>query len=428
MVTTRKKIPEPVWKRLYALSGNQCAFPGCSAPLTEQIADGVKPSTISDRAHIEGVGRQGPRARSAERVDDDVDVVENLVLFCKAHHKRVDDHPRIYSVEVLAKYKADHEAAMAPKDTAEFSPQVSNEQVDLSVLTVSALPTEVWLATAAFRTTEEVYAHLPRPKTGQVLPLVLTRGKVWAFHDLSARNGPFKRVVDVATAERREGDAVLRDDRNIFVWLLNAALRDALRTRGVRHDRAHDRYYFLPDHETVTRMVVAKTKLGRNQFKKKVVRQEGERSGNLKDVWWHLAAQLRFEELSAGSWALSIRPEFHLTKDGREPLDPRRVGAKVTRKKSTMYNEGYFDAVHFFRNWLIDGRSQLDLRMDRQLISISGDFPSVDATWAKIDDKRFEPVRTPNANDTDDLLDAVAGSLDLGDEWDWGAEYLEEDQ
>jgi hypothetical protein len=59
------------------------------------------------------------------------------------------------------------------------------------------------------------------------------------------------------------------------VWLLNSALRSVLLRRGVRHDRDHDRYYFLPDHETVTRRVEAKTKTGRNQSAKKVVRQEG---------------------------------------------------------------------------------------------------------------------------------------------------------
>src|SRR6266540_1553569 len=84
------------------------------------------------------------------------------------------------------------------------------------------------------------------------------------------------------------------------------------------------------DHEQAVAeaRVEAKTKTGRKQTAKKVVRQEGERSGALRDVWWHLAAQLRFEEFAPGAWGLAIRPEFHLTKDGKESLDPRRVGRR----------------------------------------------------------------------------------------------------
>jgi hypothetical protein len=195
-----------------------------------------------------------------------------------------------------------------------------------------------------------------------MLPFVLARSEVWAFHDLADSKDPFKEVVDLNSAEKVDAAALLKsDDRNVYVWLLNSALRSALLRRGVRHDRDRNRYYFLPDHETVTRRVEAKTKTGRNQSAKKVVRQEGERSDNPRDVWWHLAAQLRFEEFESGSWGLTIKPEFHLTKDGREPLDPRRVGRKVTERKSRMYNEGYFDAVHFFRYFLLDGKPRLVL-------------------------------------------------------------------
>ena len=54
----------------------------------------------------------------AQRVGepDDLDAVENLTLFCGSCHLTVDRNPRIYSLEVLAKFKADHEARLAPKN------------------------------------------------------------------------------------------------------------------------------------------------------------------------------------------------------------------------------------------------------------------------------------------------------------------------
>jgi len=427
--TKRKDIPDPVTNRLYSLSGNQCAFPGCTNPVTYQEGPGEKPVTLAQRAHLVGVGRQGPRSK-ASPLSDDPNAIENLTLLCGVHHPIVDNNPRIYSVEVLAKIKADHEAKMAPKDLRLKPPPMQTETVDLSLLPASALPGSVWRAKSRFRTTEEVAAHLPRPKRAQVLPFVLLAGRVWAFHDLAEVKGPFKETVEPSTAERLDADQLLKsNDRNVYVWLLNAAMREALRRRGLRHDRQHDRYYFLADHETITRRVEAKSKTGRKQSAKKVVRQEGERTGTPRDVWWHLAAQLRFEEFSPGAWGITIRPEFHLTKDGREPLDPRRVGRKITKRKSRMYNEGYFDAVHFFRYFLLDGRVRLALYVGKQSITVEGDFPGVAAMWTQIDDKRFDPIRMLDSDDEDDVLDAVVDACPLDDdEWDWGAEHSEDDR
>jgi hypothetical protein len=227
------------------------------------VAPGEQSVTLAQRAHIVGVGRQGPRSRETP-LSDDIDAVENLTLFCGEHHRIVDANPRIYSVEVLAKYKADHEARMAPKSLRPAPPPLEADTVDLSLLPVSELPDTIWRATSLFRTAEEVGEHLPRPRGDQILPFVLLKGEVWAFHDLSDTRGPFKQAVDPGTAERLGAARQLKtDDRNIYVWLLNGALRQALLRRGVRLDRSHNRYYFLPDHETITRRVEAQTKTGR---------------------------------------------------------------------------------------------------------------------------------------------------------------------
>jgi hypothetical protein len=387
--STRKSISDPVTNRLFALSGNQCAFPGCTNAVTDQVAPGEQPVTLAQRAHIVGVGRQGPRSKAVP-LSDRIDAVENLLLLCGEHHRIVDNDPRIYSVEVLAKYKAEHEARMAPKNLRPAPPPLDADTVDLSLLPVAELPGTIWRATSLYRTAAEVGEHLPRPKGDQVLPFVLLKGEVWAFHDLADAKGPFKQAVIPKSAQQLDAATVLKsEDRNIYVRLLNGALRESLLRRGVRLDRTCDRYYFLPDHETITRRVEARTKTGRAQSAKKVVRQEGADSGRPRDIWWHLAAQLRFEQFAPGTWGLTIRPEFHLTKDGREPLDPRRVGRKVTRRKSRMYNEGYFDAVHFYRYFLLNGKARFTLKVGRQAIAVEGDFPSVNAKWPQIADRRW---------------------------------------
>ena len=61
---------------------------------------------------------------------------------------------------------------------------------------------------------------------------------------------------------------------------------------------------------------------------------------------------------------------------------------------------------------------------------MDGDFPALNARSPPIPDKRFNPVSMPDSDDEDDVLDALAGTLDFDDEdeWDWGAEHSEDDR
>ena len=167
MPRTPESIPDPVTNRLFALSGNQCAFPGCTNAVTDQVAAGEQPVTLAQRAHIVGVGRQGPRSRETP-LSDDIDAVENLTLFCGEHHRIVDANPRVYSVEVLAKYKADHEARMAPKNLRPAPPPLEADTVDLSLLPVStqlygSMPTRT--SVRGYRTATESPLRAPQAST-----------------------------------------------------------------------------------------------------------------------------------------------------------------------------------------------------------------------------------------------------------------------
>jgi hypothetical protein len=154
---------------------------------------------------------------------------------------------------------------------------------------------------------------------------------------------------------------------------------------------------------------------------RKVVRQEGERT-TPRDVWWHLAARIAFEQFTAHHWGLTLRPEFHLTTDGTTPLASWRIGRRVTRKKSRIYNEAYFDAVHFWRYFLTEGQPRLIITAGGQAIIATGDFPTVQANWPHIGDETFQPVGVPE----DDLLTLLAEQAALAED-DWGAEYEDDE-
>ena len=54
----------------------------------------------------------------------------------------------------------------------------------------------------------------------------------------------------------------------------------------------------------------------------------------------------------------------------------------------------------------------------------------MNAKCPKIADTRFDPVSMLDSGDEDDVLDALAGTLDFGDEDEdnWGAEHSEDDK
>lgn len=102
-MSSRKKIPVRVLQLLYAHSGNQCAFPGCSSPIFED--NGL---LTGECCHIKANSIGGPRY-DANQLDEERNGVGNLILLCSRHHTIVDNDGSKYSVDVLQEYKKNHE-------------------------------------------------------------------------------------------------------------------------------------------------------------------------------------------------------------------------------------------------------------------------------------------------------------------------------
>lgn len=106
---SKKNRMEPlgqVSRELWILSGNECAWAGCSERLLAE--DGA---WIGEIAHIVGAEPGSARHDSSWKKDQLRDTT-NLVLLCPNHHKRIDhpDSRHEYPVEFLQKMKKDHEA------------------------------------------------------------------------------------------------------------------------------------------------------------------------------------------------------------------------------------------------------------------------------------------------------------------------------
>lgn len=96
-------------KKLYALSGNECSFPGCSKQMVSQ--SNAKNSNI---CHIEAANPDGQRYRE-DMTDKERADYENLILLCVDHHTETDDVHK-YTVATLKKMKDEHEAKIASRN------------------------------------------------------------------------------------------------------------------------------------------------------------------------------------------------------------------------------------------------------------------------------------------------------------------------
>jgi hypothetical protein len=108
---------DPTLKKLFALSGNNCAFPGCPAP----IVDGDSGIIVGEICHIKGKSPNGPRYDKTQS-NDERNGYDNLLLMCDPHNKIVDheDTRDDYPPERLQKFKNDHETQYRRTLTGRF--------------------------------------------------------------------------------------------------------------------------------------------------------------------------------------------------------------------------------------------------------------------------------------------------------------------
>ena len=97
-----RKPPTPATiKKLFALSGNTCAFQACNNKLVEND------TVIGEVCHIEAANK-GARY-NPDTGDEDLRNFDNLILMCKKCHKIIDDNETKYTTALLKDWKKEHE-------------------------------------------------------------------------------------------------------------------------------------------------------------------------------------------------------------------------------------------------------------------------------------------------------------------------------
>ncbi|MGW2559643.1 HNH endonuclease [Streptomyces sp. NPDC001514] len=99
-------ISEKARKILWVQAGGRCAI--CREQVVTPGTASDDPSVFGEEAHIVARSKGGPRAGGL--ADGLLDSHTNLILLCSKDHKRVDDQPGHFTVELLRKIKSEHEA------------------------------------------------------------------------------------------------------------------------------------------------------------------------------------------------------------------------------------------------------------------------------------------------------------------------------
>lgn len=108
-------------KVLYALSGNECAYPKCIHPIFND--DGLY---VAELCHIEAANKGGPRYNQ-EQNDEQRNSINNLLFMCHRHHKESD----FLDVNSLLEIKKNHEIRFSEETRITSSKMIDQIQCEI---------------------------------------------------------------------------------------------------------------------------------------------------------------------------------------------------------------------------------------------------------------------------------------------------------
>ncbi len=371
---------------------------------------------LSEVAHIVARSSDGPRGHDplplAER-----DSFANLILLCEEHHHVVDAQPHFYTVARLLQFKRDHEdliEATLNRSTGSQVAPIANvrETLHSTLLPVERMPRYVYDIPVDYREGDEkeVGSLINRGSGSRSMtPFLLREGRLYCFNNLRDKNGPFRQLVaDPGKAHRAESATWWNDEKLTpwFISLLNRSLNKLTGWRGLNLDRDHNRYFFEPP-EPGKPLSVDYTPLNQAKSTRQAVWQPvSKRTNTPRPYWNHLAVGLNFQRVGRNNWCLIIRPEMRITRDGMKPIESGKIGGKVTRRKSRMFNYDLLEELQFWRDFLSESSPRIIFPFEAgQHIVVSNRLMESEIEWPGIPEQYAKPFR--NVEPEEDLFTAA---------------------
>lgn len=372
---------------------------------------------VSEVAHIVARSVDGPRGHDPLPLSER-DSFANLILLCEEHHHVVDAQPQFYTVARLLQFKRDHEDRIGTALERSMGRQITTaaaqvrETLHSTLLPVERMPRYVYDIPVKYREGDEkqVAELISKPnRTRMMTPFLLREGRLFCFQNLRDPQSPFRECISDPSKAHRAESATYWSDEKLTPWfisLLNRALNKLTGWRGLNLDKDHHRYYFEPL-EAGKALSVVYTPLNQAKSARSVVWQPMSlRTQTPRPYWYHLAVGLSFQRVSCDNWCLSIRPEMRITKDGFTSIDSVKVGGKVTRRKSRMFNYDLLEELQFWRDYLSESSPRIVLPFEPgQHIIVLNRLMESEIEWPGIPQEYAKPFR--NIEHEEDLFSAA---------------------
>lgn len=177
-------VTAPTVKVLWSRAHNQCAFPTCMQPLTEQSVDAttgeVRTNPVGEQAHIRSYRPGGPRY-DPEFPSTKLHHYENLILLCPTHHAKVDAIGGAeFTVDALIEMRETHETQEKRREEVDTTirkytaqqygvdDKVLFEQVDLYGPSVDSMFVDVPFACRTDANVAELMQRIAEESPGDV--------------------------------------------------------------------------------------------------------------------------------------------------------------------------------------------------------------------------------------------------------------------
>jgi nucleoside phosphorylase len=302
------------------------------------------------------------------------------------------------------------------------------ESVHSSLLAVVEMPQYIYGAPVEIADSDpkKIQTLVRTIKQGDLYPFTVRAGMLWCFHNLSESDNAFSQVIQHGASERYSLEEWCKDSaREAIVFdLLNRALNKLTGRRTLNFDRDRRRYFFQALEPSLEREI---TYLPMNQgtASRKVVWSPKKKRGGHHPFWYNRAVSLRFHHVEAHSWCLSVRPSFHITLDGIKRHPDEKMGRKITKKMARMFNYDLLGEVHFWSDYLRNGRSLIVLPFGDQSVQISPTLLPANVRWPGIPEEHAKQFRN-TVYDTDIFTQFEIDSLKPRDNTDSGEDDLED--
>jgi hypothetical protein len=344
------------------------------------------------------------------------------MLLCQEHHRLIDQQSHRFTVERLRQMKADHEVRIRQVtgglSAAQMDPPADidwiTETLYSTLLLVQEMPRYVYSVPCRFNDSQikDAAKLIIAPHAeNEICPFVLHGGELICFHDLRLQDGPFRNLIadQKAPVKQYESRAWWGDPNREkwFVELLNRCLNKLTGRKRLNWDREHKRYYFEPANAG-TPLEITYRPMNQSATSRHVVWQPiTKKTGLPKPYWLHLAVGLQFHRVTKQDWCLSIRPELRVTRDGKTPIESKKIGSRVTRKKARMFNYDVLKEVHFWRDFLSGSQPRIILGFGSgQHLVVSTTMMQTDIRWPGIPARFAKPFT--NVEYEEDLFTLAA--------------------